>query len=638
MQKQMGVETLQQTLSRVARSFAGKPALEWRDRVVTYGEFEAATNRLANRLIASGYGPGSVVAVVVEDRLLLAETVVGLFKAGCAFAPLSLSEPGPRLRKMVETIRPALLVVEGRLADALAGHFDAAEWAGRLMFVGEKEANAPAAEEFGAEAPAPDIAPDGLCYLYFTSGSTGVPKAVAGRQKSLQHFIEWEARALGVTEEFRTSQLMTPTFDAYLRDLFLPLSQGATLCVPDGRGVVIDPEQLVAWVERKGVNLIHCVPSVFRAVVKQGLDARRLAQLKYVVMAGERLYPAEVKTWMETYGERIRLVNLYGATENTMAKFCHVVEWADAARPSVPIGRPIDGAKGIILDSEMKVCEPGTVGEIYIRTPYLSHGYYEDPQHTAEVFVRNPFGQDPADIIHKTGDYGRLLPDGNFELVGRRDHQVKIRGQRVELGEIESVVRSLPGVHECVAAVWGAEPDDQRLAAYVVAAEGHALDVRALQQAARESLPDVMVPSSFNVLDALPLNANGKVDRKALPAPGSDEAPRVEDYVAPSGDTEGKLAAIWAGVLRLERVGARDNFFWLGGHSLLATQVISRVRDEFGVALPLRTIFERPSVAMMAEAIEETGAAQSEADELDVLALVEQMPEEELNALLERLA
>jgi amino acid adenylation domain-containing protein len=632
----MGVETLQQTLSRVARRLAGKPALEWRDRVVTYGEFEAATNLLASRLVASGHGPGSVVAVVAEDRMLMAETVVGLFKAGCAFAPLSLSEPGPRLRKMVETIRPALLVVEGRLAAALAAHFDADEWAGRVMFVGGEEAAV--ASESGAEAPAVEIDPDGLCYLYFTSGSTGAPKAVAGRQKSLQHFVEWEARALGVTEEFRTGQLMTPTFDAYLRDLFLPLSQGATLCIPDGRGVVIDPEQLVAWVERKNVNLIHCVPSVFRAVVKQGLDARRLAPLKYVVMAGERLYPAEVKTWMETYGERIRLVNLYGATENTMAKFCRVVEWADAARPSVPIGRPIEGAKAIILDSEMKVCEPGTVGEIYIRTPYLSLGYYDDPRHTAEVFVRNPFGQDANDIIYKTGDFGRLLPDGNFELVGRRDHQVKIRGQRVELGEIESVMRSQPGVHECVALVWGEEPDEQRLAAYVVAAEGHALDVRALQQAARESLPEVMVPSSFNVLDALPLNANGKVDRKALPAPGSDEASRVEDYVAPSGDTEERLAAVWAGVLRLGRVGARDNFFWLGGHSLLATQVISRVRDEFGVTLPLRTIFERPSVAQMAEAIVEAGAAQSEADELDVLALVEQMPEEELNALLERLA
>ena len=631
----MSVETLQQTLSRVARSFAGKPALEWRERAVTYGAFEAATNRLANRLAASGYGPGSVVAVVVEDRLLLAETVVGLFKAGCAFAPLSLSEPGPRLRRMVETIRPALLIVEGRLAGALAAHFDADEWAGRLMFVGEDEAAG--AEAFGAEAPAPDINPDGMCYLYFTSGSTGVPKAVAGRQKSLQHFIEWEARAFGVTEEFRTSQLMTPTFDAYLRDLFLPLSRGATLCIPDGRGVVIDPEQLVAWVERKNVNLIHCVPSVFRAVVKQGLDARRLAPLKYVVMAGERVYPAEVRAWMETYGERIRLVNLYGATENTMAKFCHVVEWADAARPSVPIGRPIEGAKAIILSPEMKVCEPGTVGEIYIRTPYLSLGYYNDPQHTAEVFVRNPFGQDRADIIYKTGDFGRLLPDGNFELVGRRDHQVKIRGQRVELGEIESVVRAMPGVHECVATVWGEEPDDQRLAAYVVAAEEHALDVRALQQAARESLPEVMVPSSFNVLDSLPLNANGKVDRKALPAPGEAGSSRGEDYIAPSGDTEERLAAVWASVLRLERIGARDNFFWLGGHSLLATQVISRVRDEFGVALSLWTLFERPTVAAMAEAIAEAGAAQSAADELDVLELVEQMPEEELNALLERL-
>jgi amino acid adenylation domain-containing protein len=632
----MDGETLQQTLSRAARAFAGKPALEWRDRAVTYGEFESATNRLANRLVASGLGPGSVVAVVVEDRLLLAETVVGVFKSGCAFAPLSLAEPGPRLRRMVETIRPALLVVEGRLAGALAAHFDADEWAGRLMFVGEGEPAA--AEEFGDEAPAPDIDPDGLCYLYFTSGSTGAPKAVAGRQKSLRHFIEWEARALGVTDEFRTSQLMAPTFDAFLRDLFLPLSRGATLCIPDGRGVVIDPEQLVAWVERSGVNLIHCVPSVFRAVVKRGLDARRLAPLRYVVMAGERLYPSEVRSWMETYGERIRLVNLYGATENTMAKFCHVVEWADAARPSVPIGRPIDGAKAIILSPEMKVCEPGAVGEIYIRTPYLSLGYYGDPQLTAEVFVRNPFGQDPADVIYKTGDYGRLLPDGNFELIGRRDHQVKIRGQRVELGEIESVVKALPGVHECVAAVWGEEPDDQRLAAYVVAAEGHAPDARSLQQAARERLPEVMVPSSFTLLDSLPLNANGKVDRKALPAPGAAEASRAEDYVAPSGDTEERLAAVWAGVLRLERVGARDNFFWLGGHSLLATQVVSRVRDEFGVELPLRTLFERPSVAAMAEAINEAGAARSEADESDVLALVESMPEEELNALLERLA
>lgn len=640
-------DSLQDLLSRTARAHAARNALEWRGRRVSYAELEDGTNRLANYLASAGVAPGSVVALLVDDRLRLIEAVVGVLKAGCAFAPLSLNNPDKRLCAMVRAMEPALFIVEERFRERLAALLAAEGLSARFLVIDaapEDDAAAPVEADVlcyrgQTEAAPPSLTygPDDLVYIYFTSGSTGTPKAIAGRQASLLHFIRWEIETLRVEAGERTSQLVVPTFDAFLRDLFVPLCAGATLCIPADAETIIDPARLAAWLDGERINLVHCVPSIFRALVGSRLDPSRLGALRYIVMAGERLHPHEVGRWMEVYGERIRLVNLYGATENTMAKFCHFIERADTERKSIPIGRPIKGAKAIILGPDGHVCDPGTVGEIYIRTPYLTHGYYRQPELTRQVFVRNPFSDDPRDLIHKTGDFGRLLPDGNYELIGRKDHQVKIRGQRVELGEVESVLKSDGSVRDCVASVWGDEPGSERLVAYVVAREGVALDARSLARTARESLPEYMVPTTFIPLDALPLLPNGKIDRRALPAPDAAPSLASEPYAAPITEAQRKLADIWQQVLGAERVGLHDDFFRLGGHSLLATQVISRVREEFKVEVPLRELFEQPTISRLATLIERARAARLADEEGQVLDLVESLSEAELSALLEQL-
>ena len=648
-------ESLRDVLSQTARAFPGRTAVEWRQQRVSYAELEIKTNRLANYLLSLGVNRGAVVAVVLDDRVKLIETVIAVLKAGCAFAPLNLNNPETRLRSMLNVIKPSLFIIEEKFHNRLSALAATDDAPARFVVM---DAPAEAVDDAGggggarglervshysgfenAELPARSTAPDDMCYIYFTSGSTGVPKAIAGRLKSLLHFVRWEIKILGITHEHRTSQLVTPTFDAFLRDIFVPLCAGATVCVPDRSDIVLDPPGLVEWLDETRINLVHCVPSIFRALVRRGLEPQRLNALRHVVMAGERLSPSEVKLWMDVYGERIQLVNLYGATENTMAKFCHFIDQSDTHRNAIPIGRPIEGAKAIILDPDGNLCDAGLAGEIYIRTPYLSLGYYRNPEATAQVFVQNPFNSDPRDLIHKTGDFGRLLADGNYELIGRKDHQVKIRGQRVELGEIESVLKEKAGLAECVVRLWGDDPEDGRLVAYVVTAPGAAdFDAARLQTVGRDFLPDYMIPAAFVQLESLPLLANGKIDRNSLPAPDEARLLTEESYVAPANDIEQKLARIWSEILHVERVGRHDNFFQLGGHSLLATQVMSRVQEEFQIEVPLRELFEQPNIANLAALVVRMRGEQQELDEAQILAMVEGLSEEELTTLLEPVA
>lgn len=644
----MRTSNLQEILHETARSFAAKAAIERGEQTVSYAELEAGSNKLANHLISSGIEKGSVIAILVEDRVKLIEIIVGTLKAGCAFAPLNGDNPDSRLRSMIETINPALFIIEKEFYEKLNGVLAESAATAKFLVINATRSEAvevcPNASAYDQASfaddspPMVESGPDDMCYIYFTSGSTGAPKAIAGRLKSLLHFINWEIKAFAIGPDFKISQMAAPTFDASLRDIFVPLCSGATICVPRSRETIIDPKSLIDWIDRSAINLIHCVPSVFRSLIKHGLNGDDLKSVRYIVMAGEKLFPSEIKQWIDVFGSRIQLVNLYGATENTMAKFCHFITEADATRNSIPIGKPIDGAKAIIMDANRKVCDPGIAGEIYIRTPFLTLGYYNAPELTKQVFIQNPFSANPADIIYKTGDFGRLLPDGNFELIGRRDNQVKLRGQRVELGEIEAALKRHSDVHEAVAKIWGDEPNSERLAAYVVGRAQSELTITQLQETAREYLPDYMVPADFVMLQSLPLLANGKIDREALPAPDRSKANNEQTYVAPTGELQQRLAAIWSEILGVEKVGIYDNFFYLGGHSLLVTQVISRVREEFQVEVPLRRLFERPVIDELAQAIEQIKTEQEEKQESNILDMVEGLSEEEMAGLLEQLS
>ncbi len=601
-------------------------AIECGEQRVTYGELLERANTLANSLLSHGAGPGTIVALLTADTC---ERIVGMLaslKAEAAFMPLDVRQPAARLRKLMELAPPEFLLTDMKIVAGLGQELMKADAPAPLKVMcvdgpatkvrlavqgAEVEVLENYHEYHNPVAPGVSSDPDQLSYIYFTSGSSGMPKAIAGRLKGIGHFIKWEIEELGVGAGVRVSQVLSASFDGSLRDIFLPLCVGGVVCVPERPEQVLEGRGLVQWLEEARIEVLHCVPSVFRAMVNEELRADELQSLRYVVMAGEALLGRDVAKWKAVYGESVGLLNLYGTSETTMAKFSYRVGHGDEQREVMPIGKPIPGAAAVVVDEKGQPCVPGVIGEIYIRTPYRSLGYYNQPELTAAVFVPNPFSDDPTDFVHKTGDMGRVLEDGNFEYLGRRDEQVKVRGARVELKEVENAVRGQAGVLD-VAVI---EREDASgytyLCAYLVLAEG--VQTGAVAEALEQELPDYMVPSAYVEMTELPRTISGKVDRRALPETGAGGA---AEYEAPQTPVEELLVESWEQLLRRERVGINDNFFRLGGHSLLATQVMSRIRRTFHVDVPLRVLFEAPTVKQLALVVTQMQVEQSDIDEI----------------------
>ncbi|MFN2416202.1 MAG: amino acid adenylation domain-containing protein [Pyrinomonadaceae bacterium] len=611
----MKKENVHELFSSAAEKFPERVALDGPGGRVIYAELEARTNRLANFLLRSGAGRGSVVAIMAADRAEFITAMIATLKLGGAFVPLDPETPEKRLRAMLDEATPDWFLAEPTSLAALdaAG---AGSRGARVVLLGGGTDARPENLKFvtGSEAiedarpPRVESEPDDLCYIYFTSGSTGRPKGIAGRLKSIDHFIRWEIEALAITEDARGSQLISPSFDAFLRDVFVPLCAGGTVCIPPGPETTGDPERLIEWVDAQGISLIHCVPSVFRLLLAGDLRPELFRSLRHVLLSGEPLLPSDVRRWVEVFGERVQLVNLYGPSETTMTKFFYLVRASDAERRAIPIGKPMPGARALIVNEKGQPCVPGGVGEIYIRTPYLTLGYYKRPELTKEVFFPNPFTGNENDLVYKTGDLGRTLNDGDFEFLGRKDQQVKVRGVRVEMGEIEGLLRDHPSVSDVVVDSHEGTDGNNSLCAYVVLSEH--VDPALLREHLAASLPTYMLPSYFVELEALPRTLSGKVDRRALPRPEQARSERGAPYVAPRTPVEEALADIWGQVLGIKRVGVHDNFFVLGGHSLMATQLLSRIRGAFDVELPLRSLFEGPTVAEQALAVTQRQAEQ----------------------------
>src|SRR5688572_4114568 len=591
----MSNETVQEMFSRVAAEFGPQVAIDGAGRQVTYATLEAESNRLANFLVEGGAAKGTMVGLFTDDPTQIITGILAVLKAGAVFVPLDPMFPEGRLRVMSERVEPQWYVSEAK-------HLE------KLNQLGHAEARIVCLDDAGylsyqrAEHPGVPSDPEAPCSIYFTSGSTGKPKAILGRLKGIDHFMRWEIEAVGAGPGTRVSQLASPSFDGFLKDAFVPLCSGGVVCARESRELLLDAGRLVAWLNEARVAVLHCVPSLFRALLNERLASSDFAALQSVVLTGEPLYPADVKRWMEVFGTRVRLFNIYGTTETTLSKFAYEVKPEDVERPSIPVGKPIDGSNVLVINSRGQLCGLGAVGEIHIRTPYRSHGYYGEPELTRAVFIQNPFSDDPNDLVHKTGDYGRLLKGGDLEHLGRRDQQVQIRGVRVELGELENLLRA----HEAVADVAVVDREDRDgnklLVAYVTMKNGTGSS--ALRTYLAQQVPETMLPSAFVELEQLPRTLNGKIDRKALPTLESLNREVEKDGVQLS-PIEQIVAGIWCEVLRVERIGQQGNFFNLGGHSLLVTQVLARVREHLKVELPVRSLFEAPTVEEFARLLEE---------------------------------
>jgi amino acid adenylation domain-containing protein len=587
----MSYESVQEMFSRMAAEYGPEVAIDRGGRFTTYAELEAESNRLANFLIEGGATKGTIVGLMSDDPVAIITGILGVLKAGSVFVPLDPTFPDGRLRAMSDQVQPQWYVCEAKHLEKLPRDVSA-----RIVCLEKGDFS----DYQRRENPAITSNPDAPCSIYFTSGSTGKPKAILGRLKGIDHFMRWEIEAVGAGPGTRVSQLASPAFDGFLKDVFVPLCSGGTVCAPESRDVILDAGRLAEWLDQQRVEVLHCVPSLFRSLLNEGLHSRHFAAMRSVVLTGEPLYPADVKRWIGTFGERIKLLNIYGTTETSLSKLAYEVRPHDVERPSIPVGKPIRGSAVMLMDVAGKPCRQGIVGEIYIRTPYRSFGYYGDAELTGRVFVQNPFSNDPNDLVHKTGDFGRLLEDGNLEHLGRHDQQVQIRGVRIELGEIENLLRA----HSAVGDVAVVDRDDVEgnkfLVVYLTLTNGTGSD--RLREYLAERLPPTMMPSAFVELEQLPRTLNGKIDRKALPALELAQ-PRPEDEAGTLTPIEEILAGIWCEVLRLPAVSREGNFFNLGGHSLLATQVVHRIRDAFQVELPVRSIFESPTLAELATLI-----------------------------------
>ncbi|NMG57043.1 amino acid adenylation domain-containing protein, partial [Geitlerinema sp. P-1104] len=599
---------IQDWFSAIAQQHPKQVAISRANDWISYQELEQQSNHLANVLIRRGAGEGTIVVIFADDSIKVVIAILATLKAGAVFVPLTPETPLGRLQAIAESIEPQFWLTQASLLPNLQQLPQLLTQGKHLILLEAGPTVAINTEPFqvlneyqdsqDVSPPQQEVDLDAICYIYFTSGSTGKPKGIAGRLKAIAHFIDWEINSLNL-QGIRSSQLVIPSFDAFLRDIFVPLCSGGTLCVPPGKETLLDTRQLVHWLDAQNVELIHCVPSVFRALLNTNLTSENFPGLRYILMAGEPLLPADIKQWMTIFGDRVQLVNLYGASETTMTKFYYFVRPEDGDRSSIPVGRPIPGASLLLVDNEKNPCPVGKEGEIFVKTDYRTLGYYKQPELTRAVFVPNPLSQHPDDIVYKTGDLGKLLDDGNLIFLGRKDFQVKIRGVRIELGEIENLLRSHPTIKDVVVVDREDTRGNKYLCAYTVAEQP--LEPGQLREFLLARLPDYMIPSSFVQLPALPRNLNGKVDRKSLPDPREIQ----RDRILPQTPQEIQMAQVWQQVLGCGEVGVTDNFFELGGHSLLAVQLCQALEDCLQQNVPIAALLRSPTIAGLIKLLEQ---------------------------------
>ncbi|MFL6200195.1 MAG: amino acid adenylation domain-containing protein [Thermoanaerobaculia bacterium] len=622
---------IHQLVEESAARRPGAVAVSMEGETLTYGELNAQANRLAHRLRRLGVGPEERVAVCLERSPALVTALLGVLKSGGAYIPLDPGYPADRLAWVLEDSRAAVLVTQSSLV--LPSH------GARTLILDEVDL----ADESAGD-PAPLSLPENPAYVIYTSGSTGRPKGVVVRQGAVVNFLASMARRPGIGEDDVLLAVTTISFDIAVLELFLPLAVGGRVELAE-RETVIDGARLVERIESSGATVMQATPATWRLLLETGWQGR--PGLK-VLCGGEALPPDLARELLGRVGS---LWNVYGPTETTVWSSFHPVapEDPESGRP-VPLGGPIANTEIYLLDRFERGPEPmpdGVPGELYIGGEGLARGYFGRPDLTAERFVPDSFGGQsgrPGARLYRTGDLVRRRPrDGALEFLGRADFQVKIRGFRIELGEVETVLSTWPGLRGCVAVVREDRPGDRRLVAYLVA-EGEAPRPRELRAFLVQRLPEYMVPSDFVALERLPLTPSGKVDRRALPSP--DASARVEEevtYVAPRTPAEEVLAGIWSEVLGVERVGAGDDFFNLGGHSLSAARVLSRVRNAFGVELPLSLMFDKRTLEGMASAVDDKMASAPKAPsgpglpglaEEDLLAQATALSDAELDALL----
>ena len=564
-------------------------ALIYESRQLTYRELNSRANQLAHRLRKLGVGPDVLVAVCAERSVEMVLALLGILKAGGAYVPLDPEYPRERLQTMRQDANSPVLLTQEHLLDRIPN-------GAKHVICLDRDWGS--IQEESSNNLSTALSGRNLAYAIYTSGSTGKPKGVPNVHEGIVNRLLWMQDTYKLTTEDRVLQKTPFSFDVSVWEFFWPLLAGATLVVarPEGHR---DPNYLVSLTAEKGITTLHFVPSMLN-IFLEAPDLQRCRTLRQVFASGEALTFELQQRFFERFGAELH--NLYGPTEAAV----DVTYWhcrRDGDQTIVPIGRPIANTQTYILDSNLQPLPIGVAGELHIGGIGLARGYLNRPELTAEKFIPDPFANNPGARLYKTGDLARFLPDGNIEYLGRIDNQVKLRGFRVELGEIEAVLEQSSGVRQAVVVVREDVAGDKRLVAYLLAGAGGSLHIDRLRRELKEKLPEYMVPSKFVALEAFPMTTSGKVDRKALPAPPPEWEGSVA-AVAPGNELESRLVSIFASILGLPSVGVTDNFFDLGGNSLLAARLVAQVQKLMGRQIPLSALFRGPTVKSLAQLIQ----------------------------------
>ena len=582
------------------------------DQRHTYAELNVCSNRLGHALLAAGVGLDQPVALLAERNCALLGMIIGSFKAGAGYLPLDPGLPSQRLSRILDLSRTPLLVCTQACREQAVSLLDSFSCAHRPRLLVWEEVQASAAS---VANPGIYSGPDNLAYVIYTSGSTGLPKGVMVEQRGMLNNQLSKVPYLKLGEADVIAQTASQSFDISVwQFLAAPLFGARVDIVPNA--IAHDPQGLLAHVVAQGVTVLESVPSLIQGMLVQAHMS--LDGLRWMLPTGEAMPPELAHQWLLRYPQ-VGLVNAYGPAECSDDVAFHRVDLASTRSSYLPIGMPTDNNRLYLLDGALELVPLGAVGELCVAGTGVGRGYVSDPLRTAQAFVPNPFGAS-GDRLYRTGDLARRRSDGVLEYVGRIDHQVKIRGYRIELGEIEARLHEQPEVRDAAVGVQEGA-NGKHLVGYLVAADS-ALNsgerLERIKQRLRTELPEYMVPLHWLWLEQMPLNANGKLDRKALPALEIGQL-QSQDYQAPRTELELKLADIWAQVLKVDRVGVRDNFFELGGHSLLATQIASRVQTALQREVPLRAMFECSTVEDLAEYIDGLAASDITEEKVDRL-------------------
>ncbi|SHM86937.1 amino acid adenylation domain-containing protein [Chitinophaga sp. CF418] len=604
--------------SAIAAQYPAKHAIETPLESITYASLEADSNRLKQALHVLGIGPGDTVGVLLPAGIRLVTALLSCLKAGVIYMPLDVDQPVGRLKTILETQHPGILIagsehieklsdmgiavpyllgvpssmgslVRGLELDDISAIAVASQDLQLLKLEGEdyKEANIPARHD----SPVP-VTGNNAAYIFYTSGSTGSPKGIIGKSRSLAHYIHWHREHYAVNAADRISQLAPVTFDASLKDILVALTAGATLCMPAPEDRY-RPHQLGRWLSDTGVTILQTVPSLFRLITKSLLqEQRNIPSLRQIVLAGEKLYGRDISQWRKV-NTNARIANMYGLTETTILKcYYEVSDGEYEAGAVIPVGTPISHTSVAVISNDV-LCVEGEIGEVYIKSPYMTQGY-TDTSLTTQLFVQNPLVKDREELVCHTGDLGRFLKDGTLELLGRRDEQIKLHGVRIELAGIRSSLLRLSGIIQ-VELILHEQEDEQTLLCYY---SGLHWDSEELRQELANELPASHLPGYYIWMESFPLNLNGKVDRKKLPRP--EDIIDGEQYEAPLHGTEQILLGIWQRLLGVSRIGRNTSFFVAGGSSLKAIQLISRIYKELDVQLTIGDAFNHPTIAAQA--------------------------------------